>query len=322
VTAIVCPRPDLQIAFFARLQELKSELLLDALLEVVAGIDIDILDEEVRRFVPEEYRRRMCRWGLRAELVFVVPCILEACPRLLGYYRLLLGFSQKEFYRVSGLAPFKVLEERGRIPDKRRADVPALCRALADCAGKLLDGVGALDRQSIHEMTLLTLGPQLRGSFLNLKGQRAVQQVFELIRSIVPEGKRPAGFQPVIRFPNAAGREITIVFGGDPDVSVREELDGGSVRKILAIEIKGGSDRSNVHNRLGEAEKSHQKARAAGYIERWTIVGVEKWDEDLEKLARKESPTTNRFFVLQQITQRDSAPARDFLEELRSRLGL
>jgi hypothetical protein len=39
------------------------------------------------------------------------------------------------------------------------------------------------------------------------------------------------------------------------------------VRSLAAIEIKGGRDYSNIHNRIGEAEKSHQKAEKQGYVE-------------------------------------------------------
>src|SRR5215831_11086308 len=64
-----------------------------------------------------------------------------------------------------------------------------------------------------------------------------------------------------------------------------------------SIEIKGGGDLSNIHNRIGEAEKSHQKAKNEGYVECWTMVGVV--DSNLD-LARRESPTTDRFYHIDQ----------------------
>ena len=42
----------------------------------------------------------------------------------------------------------------------------------------------------------------------------------------------------------------------------------------IAIEIKGGTDVSNLHNRLGEAEKSHQNARLLGFTQFWTIINL------------------------------------------------
>ncbi|MCA1674085.1 MAG: XcyI family restriction endonuclease [Actinobacteria bacterium] len=34
--------------------------------------------------------------GLRGELLFGVPCVLSVCPRLLCYYRLVLGLSHTD----------------------------------------------------------------------------------------------------------------------------------------------------------------------------------------------------------------------------------
>jgi hypothetical protein len=74
-----------------------------------------------------------------------------------------------------------------------------------------------------------------------------------------------------------------------------------------------------VHNRIGEAEKSHQKARKYGYVECWTIVGVR--DLDLS-LARHESPTTDRFYHLERIVDESSEEFQDFRENLLSRVGI
>ena len=47
----------------------------------------------------------------------------------------------------------------------------------------------------------------------------------------------------------------------DPDIRIQEEFEPGQLRNKVAIEIKGGTDISNAHNRAGEAEKSHQKGQ-------------------------------------------------------------
>ncbi|MGZ6228614.1 MAG: XcyI family restriction endonuclease, partial [Candidatus Binataceae bacterium] len=62
------------------------------------------------------------------------------------------------------------------------------------------------------------------------------------------------------------------MFGSDPDLKIQEELEPGQVHNKVAIEIKGGTDKSNAHNRAGEAEKSHQKARAQEFNDFWTII--------------------------------------------------
>lgn len=36
-------------------------------------------------------------------------------------------------------------------------------------------------------------------------------------------------------------------------------------RNIIAVEVKGGTDFSNIHNRIGEAEKSHQTPVLSGF---------------------------------------------------------
>ena len=45
---------------------------------------------------------------------------------------------------------------------------------------------------------------------------------------------------------------------------MREEIREVTYRNIGAIEVMAGQDFSNIYNRIGEAEKSHQKAKANG----------------------------------------------------------
>ncbi len=70
---------------------------------------------------------------------------------------------------------------------------------------------------------------------------------------------------------------------------------------LLAIEVKGGRDRSNVHNRLGEAEKSHLKAKSRGFNDLWTITNVEGLSDEAKRAA---SPTTTIFFDLEDLKKR------------------
>ncbi|MBA2296221.1 MAG: XcyI family restriction endonuclease [Actinobacteria bacterium] len=37
-----------------------------------------------------------------------------------------------------------------------------------------------------------------------------------------------------------------------------------AIAEVVEGHLKGGADRSNAHNRAGEAEKSHQKTRVPG----------------------------------------------------------
>ena len=74
-----------------------------------------------------------------------------------------------------------------------------------------------------------------------------------------------------------------------------------------------------VHNRVGEAEKSHQKARKAGFVECWTIISVDRFD--MAKLQR-ESPATDRFFRLSAIASQCGPEFADFGSRLRSLTGV
>jgi len=319
MTSFLVPEPDLQIEFHRRLEVIRGSWLIDALLSTVSRLEISQIDRELAEFVPPTAMQEVAGWGLRGEILFAVPCILEKNPALLGYYRLLLGFSQKQFYGDRyGIRPFKTMEDTGQLSAGNRAELKGLCQTLCMSAQLLLEGTGPLSREAVHELTLLTLGPQLRGGALNRLGSVATRSVFELIISLAAPAIIASGTRS-IEIRNAAGRTVRVEFASDPDICIREELPSGRSRNLVAIEIKGGRDYSNVHNRIGEAEKSHQKARKDGYVECWTIVGVR--DLDLS-LARRESPTTDRFYHLDRIVDESSGEYDDSRENLLSRVGI
>jgi hypothetical protein len=313
------PLPDLQITFYNRLRELRESFLLQALLRAVSTLEIHELDKELSLFVPKSDLQVTASWGLRGELLFPIPYLLTNRPQLLGYYRLLLGFSQKEFYgKQYGFGPMKSMEEKGSISSRQQDALPEFCKTLCKSSEYLITGVGQLSTNALHELTLLTLGAQLRGGALNLFGAQATQRVFELIKTIVTPAITESTPRS-IELRNAAGRAVAVEFANDPDICIREKLPSGNFRNLVAVEIKGGRDYSNIHNRIGEAEKSHQKARKEGFVECWTIVGVHSLD--ITK-AKKESPSTDRFFRMDSITRPGSDEFRDFREHLLSRVGV
>jgi hypothetical protein len=120
---IQIPTSQLQIDFAFALEQIRRAYLQEALSRAVATLDINKIDAELAEFVPGDSLSKLAGHGLRGELMFAVPCILRAGPRLLGYYRLLLGFSQKAFYGAGGLGRFKSIEESGSLNG-------VLCRAL------------------------------------------------------------------------------------------------------------------------------------------------------------------------------------------------
>lgn len=108
-------------------------------------------------------------------------------------------------------------------------------------------------------------------------------------------------------------------FAPDPDIIIREEIAIGSYAEKIAIEVKAGEDFSNIHNRIGEAEKSHQKERARGFVECWTVVNVDGLDAAMAKL---ESPSTNRFYRLSAIVAGSGAEYADFCNRIVSLTGI
>jgi hypothetical protein len=80
------------------------------------SFDLAVLDSDLSKHVPAEHLKRLASFGLRGELVFPVPYLIERNPFLLGYYRLLFGFSQKAFYEQGPFSAFGRLEKKGELP--------------------------------------------------------------------------------------------------------------------------------------------------------------------------------------------------------------
>jgi len=169
-------------------------------------------------------------------------------------------------------------------------------------------------------LALLTLGPQLRGGANVKKGIGGTAFVFESIKKIV-NSSIVSSTKKIIIIKNAAGRKVIIEFAADPDIIIRELINPKKrdYRNIIAIEIKGGTDFSNIHNRIGEAEKSHQKAKANGFVECWTVINVDRFNVTT---ARQESPTTNRFYLLSGIINEDSNEFQNFRDRLIALTGI
>ncbi|MCR4289358.1 MAG: XcyI family restriction endonuclease [Candidatus Scalindua sp.] len=305
------PAPELQIDFSFAIGQIRSVYLQDALSKAVDKIDLPTLDNQLAEYVPQSNLKALAKRGLRGELVFPAPCMLEADPFLLGYYRLLLGFSQKEFYtKRFGVSGFKSMEVKGTLSATNQVKLSDLCKGMVGSACALLDGIG-IDRVSkelLDDLTLLTVGPQLRGGANVKKGVAGIVDVFESIHGIVKHAATKSTSSK-IQIINAADRKVFIEFAPDPDIVIREEMNTNSIRNVIAIEVKGGTDFSNIHNRVGEAEKSHQKAKADGYVECWTVVNVDRIDMDM---ARRESPSTNRFYRISALKSGEGGEYEDF----------
>ena len=318
---IVFELPNTQIQFANALSEIRSTYLQEALAVTVSSIQIEKIDSELHSFVDNESLQILAAHGIRGELLFTVPSILAANPHLLGYYRLLLGYSQKGFYTAStGAGMFKSLEEKGYLSKKQLNALPELCSALNLNAKYMLEHFDAqwISTAFFDQLTLLTLGPQLRGGVNVQKGTSAISQVFDVVYQIVSSAVTCSNPR-CIELKNKSGRTVYIQFAADPDIVIREELATDVYKNLGAIEVKGGQDYSNIHNRVGEAEKSHQKAKKDGYVECWTVVNVDRIDMEM---AQKESPTSNRFYLISELLKQSSAEYRDFSLQILSIVGI
>ena len=138
------------------------------------------LDQQLLEFVGRERLSIVARRGLRGELVFPIPYILSSMPTLVGYYRLLLGFSQKEFYR-GPFSRFKRMESDGLLTKATGALLPLFCESLIESSWILVNGLSDLSQDTLRSLTLLTLGPQFRGSRNVNLGIEAIRTVFALM---------------------------------------------------------------------------------------------------------------------------------------------
>jgi hypothetical protein len=314
------PSSNLQASIASELEEIRKLFLQQALAETVRRFDLRNINAELDALVPQNDLAQLASRGIRGELLFAVPCLLRANPKLLGYYRLLLGFSQKEFYNKSKLARLEALESKGELPSRVAGEMEELCRALVTRASEMANAIGfsRITKELLDDLALLTLGPQLRGSRNTRIGKAANAAVFKIIERIVHHALSTSTGTK-LKLSNASGRSVTIAFSADPDISVTEEISSKTVKSVVAIEIKGGADKSNIWNRLGEAEKSHQSAKQRGFVEFWTIYNVP--DLDREK-AREKSPTTTRFYSLIELSNATSDAFADFRDRLISLVGI
>jgi len=308
-----------QVVFHQLLVAARKTWLMDALSTALERIDPLRLKAEIAKIVPANAQRVLASAGIRDEHVFPVPAILEADPRLVGYYRLLLGVPQKTFYGSgTGMGQFKGMEARGTINDRQRIALPTFCAAMAKGLADMVSQLSPrITPRDVAELPLLTLGAQFQGSNNNAIGKLAIFDVFSSIREIV-KGHIVQEDDKKLTLRNSAGRIVVIALASDPDVRIQEEF-GSKLQNKVAIEIKGGTDRSNAHNRAGEAEKSHQKAKAEGFRDFWTIIT--KAGLDLKKL-RSESPTTNSWFDAPHLLGRKGEDWEEFQDRIASQVGI
>ena len=314
---LVAPSAARQVRFYQLLIAARKQWFLDALSEAMQDLDQDVVQKEIREYVPRLARRTLAAAGIRDEHIFPVPTVIETKPSLIGYYRLLLGAPQKTFYKGStGMGRFKSMEELGTI-SKQGPYRPAFCRAMAVPLADLVRQIPRLTARDLQELPLLTFGSQLQGSNNTQIGKVAMKEVFITIKRIIGHHAIESTDTRLL-IKNSAGRLVTVALSHDPDVRVEERV-GGRLHQRVAIEVKGGTDISNAHNRAGEAEKSHQKSKRIGFPEFWTIIS--KQGLDVSRL-REESPTTNHWFDISEVLAGKGDDWENFLARTATAIGI
>jgi len=307
------------VAFHQLLVGARRTWLIDALRDALARVDASRLKAEIALYTPEDVQTTLASAGIRDEWVFPTPVVLETRPTLIGYYRLLLGVSQKAFYRGgTGMGPFKSMETSGTIKEGQKVLLPEFCRAMSEALAELIRQLSPdVTPRDVNELPLLTLGSQFQGGNNVTIGKHATIEVFLAIADIVADYVT-VRTERQLTVKNASGRRVLIALASDPDVRIQEDFSG-TLRNKVALEIKGGTDMSNVHNRAGEAEKSHQKAKAEGFRDFWTIIL--KKAVSIDKL-RSESPTTNSWFDAAQVLGREGADWEEFRTRVAGEVGI
>jgi hypothetical protein len=114
--------------------------------------------------VDSKYLKRLASLGLRGEVCFPVPYLYTRNPYLLGYYRLLNGFSCKAFYDQGTFKRFQCLENDGAAPPRLEPLIPSFCRSLTKTGEILLELIAPVTLSIVNDLQMLTLGAQFRGS--------------------------------------------------------------------------------------------------------------------------------------------------------------
>jgi len=311
--------PSRQVVFHQILVAARKSLLMDGLSEALSQLDPAITKKQILDYVPADAQKILAAAGVRDEHVFPIPAILEKKPTLIGYYRLLLGISQKRFYRKgTGMGLFKSMETRGLFNPNKRPDLHRFCTVMAENLADLVRQISPkVTARDVSELQLLTLGAQLYGSNNNAIGKQATLDVFlsvvEIVKKFIVSQDNTK-----ITVHNASKRKTIIALSSDPDIRIQEEFEG-KLRNILAIEIKGGTDVSNAHNRAGEAEKSHRKAKRQDYRDYWTIISLAGVDP---AMLQQESPTTNSWFDVAQVLAREGNDWKEFRSRFAGAVGI
>lgn len=147
--------------------------------------------------------------------MFALPCVLNSNPTLLGYYRLLMGISEKQFYTSStGLSIFKPMEHDGKITKNSEQEINNLCYAINSAMENLLKSVNRSTlTHDLEALPLMTLGVYADGVWRNIIGTQAALHVFGTIKQMVKSSGADiiTDEDKCLRFKNGAGAIYRVI---------------------------------------------------------------------------------------------------------------
>jgi hypothetical protein len=254
-------KPSGQIDFYARLQAVRGRYLSEALKKTVddPSFALETLNSELSNYAASKHLKRLASFGLRGEVCFPVPYLFSRNPYLLGYYRLLYGFSGKGFYDQGPFKRFQSLERDGKIQRELEPLIPPFCRSLAATGEMLVELIDAVSLSIVNDLQILTLGAQFRGSGNVKVGQNAIDSFFNLIKLLVA-AYNPKVKERRITFQNDSKLPVFIRVASDPDVSITLKLEAEE-RKLVAIELKGGRDVSKHMESSGRGREEPREGQ-------------------------------------------------------------
>ena len=212
---------DFGIDLYTRLLNARRTMLQPALKVAVKAVGVRAINADLQRLVQSEALDHLAGLGLRGERVFPTPAVLRQAPSLIGYYRMLLGISRKEFRQTGrlGYGAWETAERDGRLSATLSAQLDDFCGQLIQPLAILVFVMGQFDDRDLNDLALLTLGPTFQGGRLNVIGAAAAVEALSAMRSLVT-GPIVLDSNGVLRFQAPSGRIFEMIAGADPDIAV------------------------------------------------------------------------------------------------------
>lgn len=216
--------------------------------------------EEIETVQGEKYEWDCCKlcisdraWqkvihrGVKPVQVFAHPQVLQENPKRIVYYRMLAMVSQKSMNNLGFAVEGWETGQRTEISEDQALNLACHLNAI------ISEIICEDERVSERELDLwrgMAAGAQAQGAWQNIKGVRAEQQVYSLIKDFIAN----LGAEEKSKGEFIVHDRCRVIFSKDPDVAVYQNDE-----MKAAAEIKGGIDPAGALERLGAALKTLER---------------------------------------------------------------